>query len=507
MVAVPPGQQAVHSVAGAGANAASAFILPTVSARGVTDAQMTKWRIAFQNLCALQVLLRMEDTPKAICSIFSEPEEVYKRGGRFDFTDKGRLWVLSGGNTMRLHMTANHLAWAKFSPITDSAQVRELLCQNNTKLIMNVRRAIAASGSESNEDGATSYGQVITECKTEMEAISTSISMLPYIDPTFQSLTPSCPLVASDAKSAMVNSSISAPFLTYDADTSYDPSESHWLAQLRRDFEQEARWHQAGNVAIAATNIKKDLVVQVNKTVNVRKLSCVGKQFAENLQVEMSNLSLTGSICKLSAMAADGLMAQLRTCTSYQEPFDESTACNLDERLACITKVLNIRTSGNAKRYIDEALDALKSKYSDAQLRDMAKQRKARIKRLTRPSDAITFAHRTGMCIDPKCVDAHDDFTFVDVLTEGRCQKLLFGAVFRAQPGRVSAPPINFGSVVIGGFSPRYFPPGTHHGPRSCNYPGTSKADFCSPRVSASRGPLSLMGPTIEALTRDFSGG
>ena len=43
-------------------------------------------------------------------------------------------------------------------------------------------------------------------------------------------------------------------------------------------------------------------------------------------------------------------------------------------------------------------------------------------------------------------------------------------SVFRAQPGRVSAPPINFGSVVIGGFSPRYFPPGTHHGPRSCNY-------------------------------------
>ena len=78
-------------------------------------------------------------------------------------------------------------------------------------------------------------------------------------------------------------------------------------------------------------------------------------------------------------------------------------------------------------------------------------------------------------------------------------------SVFRAQPERVSAPPINFGSVVIGGFSPRYYPPGTHHGPRSCNYPGTSKADFCSPRVSASRGPLSLMGPTIEALTRDFS--
>ena len=119
-------------------------------------------------------------------------------------------------------------------------------------------------------------------------------------------------------------------------------------------------------------------------------------------------------------MAANGLMAQQRTCTSYQEPFDESTACNLEERLACITKLLNIKTSGNAKRFIDDAFDALKSKYSDAQLRDMVKQRKARVKRLTRPSDAITFAHRTAMCIDPKCVDAHEDFTFVDVLTDGR---------------------------------------------------------------------------------------
>ena len=54
MVAVPPGQQAVHSVSGAGAaNAASAFHLPMVSARAVSDAQLTKWKIAFQNLCAL----------------------------------------------------------------------------------------------------------------------------------------------------------------------------------------------------------------------------------------------------------------------------------------------------------------------------------------------------------------------------------------------------------------------------------------------------------------------
>ena len=44
---------------------------------------------------SVSVLCRMEDTPKAICSIFSEPEEVYKRGGKFTFTDEGRIWVLA----------------------------------------------------------------------------------------------------------------------------------------------------------------------------------------------------------------------------------------------------------------------------------------------------------------------------------------------------------------------------------------------------------------------------
>jgi len=265
---------------------------------------------------SVSVLLRMEDTPKAICSIFSEPEEVYKRGGKFNFTDKGRIWVLSGGKTMRLQMTANHLAWAKFSPVTDSAQVRELLCENNTQLVMNVRRAIAAAGSESSEEGISAYGQVVTECAAEMDAISTSISMLPYIDPTFQSLTPSCPLIASDAKSVMLSSSITAPFLTYEPDASYDPSENHWLTQLRRDLEHEARWYQSDDAVVAAAGVRKDLVVQVNKTVNVRKLSCIGKQFAENLQTEIDGLTHAGGICKLSTMAANGLMAQQRTCTS-----------------------------------------------------------------------------------------------------------------------------------------------------------------------------------------------
>ena len=192
----------------------------------------------------VSVLLRMEDTPKAICSIFSEPEEVYKRGGKFNFTDEGRIWVLAGGKTMRLHMTANHLAWAKFSPVTDSAQVRKLLCESNAKLVMNVRRAITAAGSENGDESlSAACGQVVTESMAEMDAISTSLTMLPYVDPTFQSLTPSCPLLASDAKSAMIN--LSTAFLTYETDVSYDPCDSHWLAQVQRDLVREARWHQS----------------------------------------------------------------------------------------------------------------------------------------------------------------------------------------------------------------------------------------------------------------------
>ena len=399
----------------------------------------------------VSVLLRMEDTPKAICSIFSEPEEVYKRGGKFNFTDEGRIWVLAGGKTMRLHMTANHLAWAKFSPVTDSAQVRKLLCESNAKLVMNVRRAITAAGSENGDESlSTACGQVVTESMAEMDAISTSLTMLPYVDPTFQSLTPSCPLLASDAKSAMIN--LSTAFLTYETDVSYDPCDSHWLAQVQRDLVREARWHQVDNAVVAVTGVKKDLFVQVNKTKNVRKLSGCGKLFAERLQTEVDLLSHEGCVCRLAAMAADGLMAQQRTCTSYQEPFDESTACNFEERLACITKLLNIKTSGNASRFINEAFDALKSKYSDAQLQDMVKQRKARVKRLTRPSDAITFAHRTGLCIDPKCSDAHEDFTFVDVLTDGR-DALTSNAILslaKAPPSTIGmAQPVKLSGVEI----------------------------------------------------------
>ena len=55
MVAVP-GQQAVHSVPGAGANAVSAFALPKISVRNASDLEVTKWRASFTNACALHKL-------------------------------------------------------------------------------------------------------------------------------------------------------------------------------------------------------------------------------------------------------------------------------------------------------------------------------------------------------------------------------------------------------------------------------------------------------------------
>ncbi len=51
----------------------------------------------------------------------------------------------------------------------------------------------------------------------------------------------------------------------------------------------------------------------------------------------------------------------------------------------------------------------------------MVKQRAAWLKKCNRnrPRDAINFAHKTGTCTDPSCADHHEDFTFLDVLTNG----------------------------------------------------------------------------------------
>ena len=81
--------------------------------------------------------------------------------------------------------------------------------------------------------------------------------------------------------------------------------------------------------------------------------------------------------------------------------------------------------------------------------------------------------------------------------------RVLSAQSFGRQPERVSSPPINFGSVVIGGFSPRYYPPGTPLATRGLKTPvpdpattlGRPKTDSRSPRVFASRGAYPPCGP------------
>ena len=52
MVASSSGQQAAHSVPGAGGGTFNAFHLPSVSIRSASEADMTKWTMAFQNVCS-----------------------------------------------------------------------------------------------------------------------------------------------------------------------------------------------------------------------------------------------------------------------------------------------------------------------------------------------------------------------------------------------------------------------------------------------------------------------
>ena len=350
---------------------------------------------------------------------------------------------------MRLHMTANHLAWAKFSPITDSAQVRELLSQSKNMLIVGIHRAIAAANSETVEeidDLPAACGRVLTENTAEIDAITSSLNMLPFIDPTFQSIDPKCPLIAPELKLAMIHSSMSPTVITYESDTSRDPPEDHWLTQQQRDLVREGEWNQlAGDAVLVAAGKGKDLFVQINKSIKIpkSKTSWIAKEFINRIEAELAcaETSTQTGIDKLAKLAAKGLMSLRRVCTSYEKPWDESSSCNVEERLALLMKLLNKKTNGKAKQLVDVAFNELKSEYSDAQWRDMAKQRGAWVDKSgrNRPRDAINFAHKTGVCNDANCTDSHETFSFVDVLTDGHdaetCKAIL--SLAKAPPSTI----------------------------------------------------------------------
>ena len=77
MVAVQPGQQAAHSVSGAGGGNFGAFHLPMVSVRSATDIDMMKWKMSFQNVISfhkLQSIVEEGKPPERDAVIKNWPE-------------------------------------------------------------------------------------------------------------------------------------------------------------------------------------------------------------------------------------------------------------------------------------------------------------------------------------------------------------------------------------------------------------------------------------------------
>ena len=73
-------------------------------------------------------LIRMNDTPNGIADVFSEAQEVQRRGTAIIWKQgEGRKWVTSDGATLSLSMTPNNLGWLRIEPITDKQLIGKLL--------------------------------------------------------------------------------------------------------------------------------------------------------------------------------------------------------------------------------------------------------------------------------------------------------------------------------------------------------------------------------------------
>ena len=73
-------------------------------------------------------LIRMNDTPNGIADVFSEAQEVQRRGTTIGWKPgEGRKWVTSNGTTLILSMTPNNLGWLRIEPIVDQQLIAKLL--------------------------------------------------------------------------------------------------------------------------------------------------------------------------------------------------------------------------------------------------------------------------------------------------------------------------------------------------------------------------------------------
>ena len=316
----------------------------------------------------IDTLYRFDDTRNAICNIFSEPSEVYENGGSFSFNNGGRVWTTTDNCSMRLHMTPNHLAWAKVTPIQDKSTIRALLERSKHNLTVSIPRRIATPSPKliSIVDGALDTGvaveRTVEETTAEIDAIATSINMMPLVDPTFTGFIPGEPMFEGESVTAAckrqptVVSSSTSPFFTVqppcDKDLNYimdDLYKEHKWGSIDSDDsngdyddmpecinDSSASSGDDEHTARHSIARKKKLVLQVSGAKQVCISSAgddnesMGKLFVSNLKTATSKLSESTNTyaLRLAENAAELKIAMLRTCTKYAKYLDESTACN-----------------------------------------------------------------------------------------------------------------------------------------------------------------------------------
>ena len=121
------------------------------------------------------------------------------------------MWTTTDNCSMRLHMTPNHLAWAKVTPIQDKSTIRALLERSKHNLTVSIPRRIATPSRKlvTIVDGALDTGvaveRPVEETTAEIDAIAISINMMPLVDPTFTGFIPGEPMFEGESVTASGN--------------------------------------------------------------------------------------------------------------------------------------------------------------------------------------------------------------------------------------------------------------------------------------------------------------
>ena len=101
------------------------------------------WRIGADGQRRAKIERRYH-MPTALCTIGSEPEDVYMHNERYTFdSENGRVNFGADGTAVKLFMSPNGLGWYKTEPITEPGVLRMLLQGTNEQPVMNVPRAVA----------------------------------------------------------------------------------------------------------------------------------------------------------------------------------------------------------------------------------------------------------------------------------------------------------------------------------------------------------------------------